>query len=205
MKSEFITTSNVNTLNLTLDTEKVLELAGDFKRFARKTAEGILDMARTVASAAKLERESEYVRFCELIGYERNGSTIKKLRQIGEKYDFLVANVEKLPSSWTTVYEIAKLTSEEIESHIDKGAIHANMRAEDLKVLLGKAKKITTQTSKNSVPNGTSDTAEMGFKVRLPKSPDQATINRLRVLLDELKSLKAEIQIGADLNAFLGS
>lgn len=195
----------VNTLKLNVDTPRLLELVESFKKFARKTAEGVLEMASTVFTASKLERESEYVRFCELIGLQHNGSTIKKLRMIGEKYEFLLANVEKLPSSWTTLYEISKLTAEEIESHIDKGFIHANMRGEDLKALLGKPQKaVQTLAVPQKVPNGTASTPDLGFRVRLPKSPDQNTVNRIRSLLEELKSLKAEVQVGTDLEAFLG-
>ena len=200
-----MTTSNVNSLNLVIDTPRILELVDSFKRFARKTAEGVLEMASTVYTASKLERESEYVRFCELIGLRHKGSTIRKLALIGEKYEFLAANVERLPSSWTTIYEISRLTSEEIENHIDKGSIHTNMRGEDLKALVGKPKKAQIGTTSTTVPNGTTDTPEMGFKVRLPKSPDQITADRLRSLLKELKGLNAEVQVSADLEAFLGS
>ncbi len=206
MNTEIIATQTVNTLNLNVDSERLLTLAADFRRFAKKAAEGVLDMAATVLRASKLGSDAQFHRFCELVGQRYQSPTMKKLKLIGEKYEFLLAKAEKLPGSWTTVYQIAKLANDEIERLIDKGVIHAQMLARDLPS--DKPSKIKGESAKKAreVPNGTDATPEMGFRVRLVPNLDDTTARKLKSLLSEIKALKeAQVEVGASLETFLAA
>ena len=206
MNTEIIATQNVNTLNLNVDSPRLLTLAADFQRFAKKTAEGVLDMAATVFRASKLGSDAQFHRFCELVGQRYQSPTMKKLKLIGEKYEFLLAKAEKLPGSWTTVYQIAKLANDEIERLIDKGVIHAQMLARDLPS--GKPPKIKGESTKEEkeVQNGTEGVPEMGFRVRLGQNVGDATVQKLKSLVLELKALEqAQVEVGATLETFLAA
>jgi hypothetical protein len=198
----------INTMNLNVDSPQIVELVSEFHRFARKTAEGVLEMAATVYRASNLKHYSEFVRFCELVGHDSRGSTIKKLRKIGERYEFLLAKAEKLPATWTTVYQIAQLANEEIERLIDKGVIHSQMQVRELDLALNKKPKgqPTEAIVKAQVPIGTPELPEMGFRVRLSQQLDNATTQRIRVLVSELKSIQyAQVEVSATLDAFLSA
>ncbi len=94
----------VNTSNTTIITKQVTEYANQFKVQAKKTAEGVLEMARVVFEAKKLGA-TDFEVFCSEVGYKSDSSTIRKLKSIGEKYEFLLSRSKSLPTSWTTPHD----------------------------------------------------------------------------------------------------
>ena len=193
-----MTASVVGGLNLVVDTKEISVLVEKFNSFARKTAEGVLEMAKVVFEARKL-KDSEFYRFCEIVGMDGSSSTAQKLIAIGKKYDFLIGHSEKLPPNWTTVYEVAKLTEEQIESLIDRGVLTASLIASDLNAALGKVKKAKTK-SPNLLPNGNDE--GLGFRVQLSSKPDRETSKKIQKLIEELKKLNVQLQVGQTLEAF---
>jgi len=108
-----MTTTAVGIFNVAVDSPEIPVLAERFRNFAAKTATGILEMGRVVFEAKKL-KDYEFLKFCDLAGLRGRPSTVSKLETIGEKYEFLLAHSDKLPSNWTTVYQVANLTEEKI-------------------------------------------------------------------------------------------
>ena len=185
--------------NLVVSTPEITLLVEKFNTFARKTAEGVLEMAKAVWEANKL-KSSEFHRFCELVGINGSSATTKKFITIGDKYEYLIGRSEKLPPNWTTVYEVAKLTEEQIESLIDTGVLNSSLIADDLNIALGKVKKIKSKKVAAPVLNGTDD--GIGFRAKLISAPDKETAEKIKDLLEELKKLKVQIEISTTLKAF---
>ena len=73
----------VNTSNTNIITKQVTEYAKQFKVQAKKTAEGVLEMARVVFDARKLGT-ADFEVFCSEVGYKSDSSTIRKLKSIGD-------------------------------------------------------------------------------------------------------------------------
>jgi hypothetical protein len=192
----------VSELNLVVETKDISVLVEKFNSFARKTAEGVLDMAKVVFDARKL-KDSEFYRFCEIVGMNGSSSTAQKLIAIGKKYDCLIGHSEKLPPNWTTVYEVSKLTEEQIESLIDRGVLTASLIASDLNAALGKEKKVKAKTPTpipTPIPNGNDE--GLGFRVQLGSNPDREMAKKIKNLIGELKKLNLQLQVGPTLEAF---
>ena len=194
----------VSELNLVVETKDISVLVEKFNSFARKTAEGVLEMAKVVYEAKKL-KESEFHKFCEIVGMSGSSSTVLKLIKIGEKYEFLIGHAEKLPANWTTVYELSKLTEEKIEELIDRGVLNTSLIASDLNDALGKITKVKpkVQIVGKPIPNGSFD--GLGFRVQLNKSPDADTAKKIKLLISDLKKLDLQLEVGSTLTAFFAA
>ena len=192
-------TAVVGGLNLVVETKEITFLVEKFNTFARKTAEGVLEMAKVICEAKKL-KESEFHKFCEIVGMSGSSSTVQKLLKIGEKYEYLIGHAEKLPANWTTIYELSKLTVETIEDLIDRGVISTSLMAAELKAALGKPVKAKGKKDAAPLPNGNFD--GLGFRVQLNKSPDAATAKKIKSLIAELKKFDLQLEVGSTLEAF---
>lgn len=192
-------TAVIGGLNLVVETKEITVLVEKFNAFARKTAEGVLEMAKVVCEAKKL-KESEFHKFCEIVGMSGSSSTVQKLTKIGEKYEYLIGHAEKLPANWTTVYELSKLTEEKIEDLIDRGVVSTSLIAADLNAALGKTPKAKNKKDAAPLLNGNFD--GLGFRVQLNKSPDAATAEKIKFLIAELKKFDLQLEVGSTLEAF---
>lgn len=111
----------------------VIDCVNEFKGYARKTVEGTLEMSRVVVEARKLKGKSNFGEFCDLIGFDKRSSTIKKLQCIGKKYEFLSSVKDNLPSNWTTLYQISRIDNEQIQDLIQSKVIHPDMTGKEVK------------------------------------------------------------------------
>ena len=129
--------NSINTSIVLNGTLIASEMAEKFNGFARKTAESVLQMAKVVsdmkAQAQEQRDKTEFEKFCELIGYKSDSSLIRKFIQIGSKFEQLMASVDKLPNTWTTVYQIALLSNEAIEALMEKGVINPRLSGSNVK------------------------------------------------------------------------
>ena len=191
----------VSELNLVVETKDISVLVEKFNSFARKTAEGVLEMSKVVFEARKL-KDSEFYRFCEIVGMNGSSSMAQKLIAIGKKYECLIGHSEKLPPNWTTVYEVSKLTEEQIESLIDRGVLTASLIASDLNAALGKENKVKVKTPA-PIPNGIDE--GLGFRVQLSSNPDREMAKKIKNLIGELKKLNLQLQVGTTLEAFFAA
>lgn len=208
---EFIMALNNTDTSIVLNgTFTASEMAEKFNGFARKTAESVLQMAKVVSemkkqSSAQKDKD-EFEKFCDLIGYKSDSSLIRKYTIIGGKFDLLMKNVSKLPSTWTTVYQISMLSNEAIETFIEKGVISPRLSGSNVKDVLGLSKPkesaaIKTSAEKTTVPNGTDD--GISFRARLVDFPNAAVREKLKRILAELKDINMEIESSAELDNVL--
>lgn len=195
---------NSNTVNTTqsnkpvITNTEVIGYADTFKTYFIKTAENILEMARVAFTAKTKLGSNQFREFAYLIGFDPSSSTLKKLQAIGKNYDALSKNITALPANWTTLYEIAQLPEDKFNAAIEKGAINPNVLGKDVKALSDNAN--SSKSTSPKVPSGTSEDTASGYRltVRLSTSPDKKTVDKLRKIIAECKSIKsAEVEFSS--------
>jgi hypothetical protein len=198
--SDVISVNDMSSSNpLVVNTAQITALADRFQQFSRKTAEGILEMARAVNEARQLP-PSEFLRFCELI--KMKTSNIKKLAVIGAKYDYLMSRADKLPANWTTVYAVARLANEEIDSLIDKGVVNSLTVVSDLEAALAKTNAAKPARITAASNPAVATEPDLSFHVQVI-APNDSTRHVLAGLLDQLRAMQMQVQLSAPLDGFL--
>jgi hypothetical protein len=207
----------VSTVDMGVDTPQVVALVAQFHQFARKSAEGVLEMARVVKEASLLA-DFEFLRFCNRTSLKASSATTRKLIVIGEKYNFLSSNADKLPANWTTIYAVAKLANEQIQSLIDQGVVNTNTAAAELeralssktnnhfaRALQSAATPADAATVASAVPaNGSSSSAaskpqRASFKVELNANLDAASLQAVKHLIEQLTAMKSKVTLNETL------
>lgn len=179
----------------------------DFKLFAKQTALGILEMGRIVYEAKKnLTQGHDFEIFCERVGYTPSASSIKKLNQIGKSYTLMLEHADSLPNNWTTLYEISRLSKDQLNQYIEEGVIHQNALGATIKALTASKKDevketISTDELKELVPNGTN--SGLQFTCVLKDVVDAVFIAQLQMILKSLSQLDVRIDITPELKMAL--
>ena len=190
----------VNTTSTTTTRNGLIQLSViEFKGYAKKTAENILEMGRVVCETKSQSKESpkDFESFCERIGFKPKSSSIKKLAQIGKSYLALKTQAQYLPNNWTTLYQIARLTNEQLAEFIKQGLIHQNVLGSQIEALLKPQsdspveEKISTET-KIEVPSGTLN----GLCGQLS---DLSRKSHIQSIIDSLKALDVKVVMSPDL------
>lgn len=191
-----MSTSIVNTSNTNIISKNVVEYAEKFKGYAVKTAESIIQMAKVVTDARNTLGAMDYEEFCSQVGYKSDSSTIRKLKSIGEKYEILLTRSKSLPSNWTTIYQVSRLTSDLIDQKIDEGVITPSLDGKNLPVRLG------LTAAKEDAPKGTANT--LTLKVNFDLIPSPKLKAKLQNIIKELEvEMKAQVEKSASLEEFL--
>lgn len=191
-----MSTSIVNTSNTNIISKNVVEYAEKFKGYAVKTAESIIQMAKVVTDARNTLGAMDYEEFCSQVGYKSDSSTIRKLKSIGEKYEILLTRSKSLPSNWTTIYQVSRLTSDLIDQKIDEGVITPSLDGKNLPVRLG------LTAAKEDAPKGTTNT--LTLKVNFDLIPSPKLKAKLQNIIKELEvEMKAQVKKSASLEEFL--
>jgi hypothetical protein len=192
------------------DTPQVMDLVGQFHQFARKSAEGVLEMARVV-QAASLLQGSDFHRFCERTKLKPGSATTRKLITIGEKYSFLITQADKLPASWTTVYAVARLANEQIQTLIDQGVVntHTHTAAAELERALSTrvenrlARAVTIAAAADAslheedaqavqrIAPSSAEAQHLSLKLEFFAPPNAATLKTLKRLMQQLSNTKS--------------
>jgi hypothetical protein len=86
-----------------------------YQTFLRKTAESIVGLATTVLEAEESLNKVDFKIFCSQVGLDTNGTTFSKLKKIGENVARFNPYLDRLPSSWTTIYKLAKMSTNDFE------------------------------------------------------------------------------------------
>lgn len=184
-----------NTLMDLNDVQTVKVMAAEFNGYAKKTAESVLQMGKVVSDMKARRNKVEFETFCDLIHYKSDSSLIRKFAQIGSKFHQLMANADKLPNAWTTVYQIASLSEDTISALMDKGVINPHLSGKNVREVLGLSKSkavVVADPATDVVPNGT--TQEICFKARLPSFPNAAVREQLKRILNDLKEINFEVE-----------
>jgi hypothetical protein len=111
----------------------------EYKGYTKKSAEGILGLARTImrveAELGSLYRKAFYVE----VGLDHDPSKLTKLKKIGESLTRFQPYLERLPNSWTTLYELARLDSEDFGRVAESGMMHPLATMKEIDMALGRS------------------------------------------------------------------
>jgi hypothetical protein len=205
--SNSIVNTNSQITNGTLIETSVME----FKGYARKTAENILEMGRVVYETKdKLKANKEdFEIFCSKVGFKSTSSSIKKLSQIGKGYLMMKSQADYLPNSWTTLYEISRLAESELNKYISEGVIHQNVLGSVVKSLNGSSKGDETSSKEagvtkerqEEVPNGTVN--GLTFTCTLKNVNDVAFKAQLQMIIQNLEQLNVDVKLAPELKSAL--
>jgi len=202
----------------------------EYKCFERKTAESFLEMGRVVFEAKKnLCLDSDFDEFCNRIGQTSSSSTIKKMKIIGENYVHLKEISSNLPSNWTSIYQICRLSEYEIDEYVHKGLIHPNVKGSEIKNLLiappipnSKMREVqevqevrevnceecleelaeeSFEIPNKKVQNGTK--FDYHFECEISNLDDAIKTNKIKKIIRDLVSLNVTIRMSRELNLMI--
>lgn len=160
----------------------------EFLSFAKASTENTIAMCELLNRAKVEFREKEqnnknklFNMLCESIGYPKgaNDPTIKKYVRIGESAERFRPYIDRLPNSWTTLYEITQLDSKTFDDAIDNGTINIKMIGRDVKTL----KQINN-------PNATKKIADKSKKAAIQITIASDERKQIDALYKELEVLK---------------
>lgn len=97
--------------------KQVADFVDQYRLCITKTARSILELANVVNDAKKTLSSAEFQSFRNAIGADkRKESYIHKLSVIANQYARFEKIVDRLPASYTTLYDLAKMNEDEFQS-----------------------------------------------------------------------------------------
>ena len=132
------------------------ELVRRYREFAMKGARCVLDLAATIVDAGKLP-EPELDAFCAEVRLDRKGSTYRKLRYIGDRLDRFEPLADRMPCSWTTVYQLARLSHEDFERVARSDRFGPLMTLRDVEMIVQSAMPAPRAKKRDVAPAPTDD------------------------------------------------
>jgi hypothetical protein len=106
---------------------------------------------------------SQLDQFLVHVGIDKNGSTYRKLRIIGEQADRFLNVLDHLPNNWTTVYALAKMDRSDFDRLVEVKALSPMSTMGMIKSSLEPKKEKANQlTLSISIP---SETPEHAFQL----------------------------------------
>ena len=109
------------------------QYASELNSMFINSAKSILDIANIFVQAKEnLDRE-EYSEFLKLTKYSEKSASVRKWQKIGESSIRLETIVDRLPASWSTVYEIAKLHVNDFDALLKSDVLNTDVTAKEIK------------------------------------------------------------------------
>ena len=129
-------TYQTNCKNLTVVNEYITY----YQQYTRNTVENILKLSSLIVEMKEKEKSGELDKtdmnyFCFSVGLTRDGSTFRKFEQIGKHSETFWKYVDKLPDSYTVLYEITTLDSNRFEELMSNNQITSYVTLKDIKEL----------------------------------------------------------------------
>jgi len=114
-----------------------------YQRSTKNAIEGILNMGEAVyeiytkSKAGEIPGDDlEY--FCKFVNLDSKGSSFRKYKAIGRNADKFRLYMDKLPSSFSVLYEMATLDADDFERFVVKTTFSKGMTLEMMKKLMSK-------------------------------------------------------------------
>jgi len=113
-------------------------LVKQYKALAKASSENILELAKTIHTVEKELNERYKLEFYSQVGLDAKGSTVRKLKVIGEKSPRFIPYLEKLPNTWTTIYALAKMGDHDFQKVVDAGVMSPFATMKDIEAVVAK-------------------------------------------------------------------
>jgi len=115
-----------------------------YQQSTKNAIEGILNMGEAVYEIytkfkSKELSDSDLEYFCESVNLDSKGSTFRKYKSIGRNADKFRIYMDKLPSSFSVLYEMATLDAEDFERYVVKTSFSKEITLEHLKKMMNKS------------------------------------------------------------------
>jgi len=130
-------------------TTKYQESESAFRRNNSTSARAVLALCKVVYDAAEaLGGYENYLARFRAANKLENKSTFSQFKTIGAQHDRLIRHVNALPSSWFTLYHIARMTNDDFENGLRTKALHPLVTQQEVIQLQPRA------TAKTRPPKG---------------------------------------------------
>ena len=107
------------------DQSKIVETLVDrYRKAVKASSKNILDIAKTIYQVEKELGVIYKDAFYQTVELDPKGSTVRKLKKIGEEFTRFQPFLDKLPNTWTTLYELASMDKEDFARVVDAGVLH---------------------------------------------------------------------------------
>jgi len=168
-----------------------------FQSSMKTTIESVLKIGECLRDI-KLKEKSKELNiydlryFCTTVGINEDSSTFRKFMRIGEKSEEFKKYLDKLPSSYTVLYEITTLDPELVDTLISQNQIKPTITLKELKKLSGKVPTVnkSTNSSTSIVPSTGSKIPHNQFTITVLDEISKSDFNTLIIFLEKLQGKK---------------
>lgn len=118
-----------------------------YQQSTKNAIEGILNMGEAVHEIytkfkSKELSEDDLKYFCKSVNLDSKGSSFRKYKAIGRNADKFRLYMDKLPSSFSVLYEMATLDADDFEKYVVKSGFSKGITLEMFKSMLSKSSAI---------------------------------------------------------------
>jgi hypothetical protein len=133
----------------------VNELIRRYQVDTKNAVQNILNMCKTIKEFdEKLHEgsltETDFSYFCASVNLDKSSSTFRKFRCIGDKADLFEKYLEKVPASYTILYEIATLDPDQFDLLVKSKQLSNYISLKEVKQIAGKITSGNTASNKSS-------------------------------------------------------
>jgi len=119
-----------------------------YQRSTKNAIEGILNMGEAVYEIYTKSKSGELSQgdleyFCKSVNLDSKGSSFRKYKAIGRNADKFRFYMDKLPSSFSVLYEMATLDAEDFERYVVRTSFSKEITLEHLKKMMNKSSVLT--------------------------------------------------------------
>ena len=171
-----------------------------YQQSTKNAIEQILKMGETVLELYELSKdgilnEHDLNYFCMNVGIDEKGSTFRKYKAIGENADRFREHLDKLPSAFSTLYEIATLDAITFEKIFIKGKNCQGLTLHQVKQLANINSPVLTMNKTIQSQPVTFTSAQIAktvkkinrFAISIPDSLNESEINYVIQVLEDLQ------------------
>ena len=173
----------------------------NYQLATKNAIEQILNMGKAVKEVYELSKSGELNvydlnYFCMNVGINQKSSTFRKYKAIGENADKFRQYMDKLPSAFSTLYEIATLDSDTFEGIFIHGNNCKGLTLKQIRQLANKSSSVPTKNNSKISNSNTVSQASIRnlinvmnrFSIYIPSSLTESQMNEVIEIFDDLKT-----------------
>lgn len=127
----------------------VNELISKYQNDTKNAVQNILNMCKTIKEIYEKVKLNEITiqdlnYFCATVNLDKNSPTFRKYMRIADKAELFEQYLAKVPASYTVLYEIATLSSEQFETLIESNQLNKFITLKEVRQISGKVPLVKT-------------------------------------------------------------